>query len=192
MSDRERVEKVVCEWAAIDDIPNTQDSLCDVFKLGPNATSAPCDEALEGLIERLRDAFPDRGLDLRPKDFDDAIPHVDALVAFVMLRPSLVAAAPNLEVARAPEPALEMVLESIVVAAVPVPTPKPRPAPRAKLAKRAAKKPATKKAAKKAVKRKAGKQAAKKTKKGTKKATKKRTATKAARRPKTSRRRATR
>ena len=87
MSDREDVERTVREWAALDDIPDTQASLCDVWKAGPNATSAPCDEAFEDLIERLREAFPGHGLDLEPKDFEGTIRHVDDLVAFVMIRP---------------------------------------------------------------------------------------------------------
>ena len=88
MSDREDVERTVREWAALDEIPDTQASLCDVWKAGPNAPSAPCDEAFEDLIERLREAFPDHNLDLEPKDFSNGtIRHVDDLVAFVMIRP---------------------------------------------------------------------------------------------------------
>lgn len=86
MSDREDVERIVREWAELADIPDTQASLCDVWKAGGSATSAPCDEALEDLVERLRAAFSDRGLDLEPKDFDGTVRHVDDLVTFVMIR----------------------------------------------------------------------------------------------------------
>ena len=81
---RERVETVVGNWAGIPTIANTQSPLCDLWLIGPHAKSAPCDEALEDLIERLRAAFPDRNMRLRPRDFDEFIRNVDGLVAFVL------------------------------------------------------------------------------------------------------------
>jgi len=86
MTEAERVEHVVRTWANIDDIPNTDMSLCDVWRLGPNATSAPCEEALEDLIEALDEEFATR-FALTTADFDSQVGSVEALIAFVLLQP---------------------------------------------------------------------------------------------------------
>jgi hypothetical protein len=61
-------------------------SLCDVWLFGPNASSAPCSDALEDLIGALDREFSSR-FDLTPADFDAAIGNVDELVAFVLVQP---------------------------------------------------------------------------------------------------------
>jgi hypothetical protein len=86
MTDAQRVERVIRLWADIGDIPNTDLSLCDVWRLGPNAASAPCNEALEDLIEALDKEFSTR-FALTLGDFDGQIDSVEALIAFVLLHP---------------------------------------------------------------------------------------------------------
>jgi hypothetical protein len=86
MNERQRVERVVREWAAIGAIPNTQMGLCELWLLGPNARNAPCSQGLEDLIGRLDREFSTR-FDLSPADFDGAVGSVDELVAFVLVQP---------------------------------------------------------------------------------------------------------